>query len=110
VRLVFDNLLSNADKYSPREEPIEIRIRPVGDGVGVRVRDSGIGMDPGVEEDVFAPFYRAEEAKAQAKGLGLGLAVCKRVMEAQGGTIRAVVRSEGGCDFVFTLPQAGPAW
>ncbi|HEV8574525.1 MAG TPA: PAS domain S-box protein [Dehalococcoidia bacterium] len=104
--LVLDNLITNADKYSPIEVPIEIRVYANGqDEVEVCVRDYGIGLDDSEIEQIFTPFYRSQSAKSQAKGIGLGLAVCKRVMEAQDGTIRAIARAEGGCDFIFSIPR-----
>jgi K+-sensing histidine kinase KdpD len=104
IGLVLDNLISNADKYSPPGNPIEISVRQNGlRNVEVCVRDYGIGLDDDEAEQVFTPFYRSPRAEAQAKGIGLGLAVCRRVMEAQGGTIRAVTRPEGGCDFIFSV-------
>jgi PAS domain S-box-containing protein len=107
LTLVLENLIANADKYSTPESPIEIRLcANDGKDVEVCVRDWGIGLEENETEEVFAPFYRSERAKTVAKGIGLGLAVCKRVIEAQGGTIRAVTRPEGGCDFVFTLRPA----
>ena len=106
LSLVVDNLVNNADKYSPIEAPIEILVRTNGsDDVEVCVRDHGIGLEQSDSEQVFTPFYRSTRAKSQAKGLGLGLAVCKRVLEAQGGSIRAVARPEGGSDFVFNVKR-----
>jgi signal transduction histidine kinase len=105
--LVFDNLISNADKYSPVDTPIHIRISAAGENaVQVCVRDYGIGMDAEDTERVFTPFYRSPRARTQASGIGLGLAVCKRIIEAQGGRIWAVTRPEGGCDVIVSLPQA----
>jgi signal transduction histidine kinase len=104
LALVIDNLITNADKYSQPDAPIEIIVRSnAGEAVEVCVRDRGIGLDEEDVEQVFSPFYRSPRARNQAKGIGLGLAVCKRVMEAQGGSIRAVSRPEGGSDFIFTL-------
>jgi PAS domain S-box-containing protein len=106
LSLVLHNLITNADKYSPIEAPIEILVHPSGeDDVEVCVRDYGIGLDETDSEQVFTPFYRSARAKSQAKGLGLGLAVCKRVLEAQGGSIRAVARPEGGSDFIFSVKR-----
>jgi PAS domain S-box-containing protein len=103
VSLVLENLITNADKYSPIEAPIEISVRDDEATVSVCVRDHGIGLEPEETDEVFTPFYRSSRARSQAKGIGLGLAVCKRVIEAQGGHITAVARPEGGCDFIFTL-------
>jgi PAS domain S-box-containing protein len=104
LTLLLDNLLTNAHKYSPIEAPIEILVHSNGgDDVEVCVRDYGIGLEASDSEQVFSPFFRSSQAKSRAKGLGLGLAVCKRVVEAQGGSIRAVARPEGGSDFVFSV-------
>jgi signal transduction histidine kinase len=102
-----DNLLTNADKYSPSDQPIEVMAEATEDGgVAVRVRDHGEGLSEDALERIFDAFYRAPSARNKASGMGLGLAVCRRVMEAQGGKIWAETRPEGGCDFVFTVPPA----
>lgn len=102
-----DNLLTNADKYSPKDRPIEIIAKAAADGgVAVCVRDHGEGLSDSALERVFEAFYRAPGARNKASGMGLGLAVCRRVVEAQGGKIWAETRPEGGCDFVFTVPPA----
>lgn len=107
VTLIIDNLISNANKYSPEGAPIEVHLGANADGLPeVRVRDYGIGLDEVDIETLFVPFYRSSRAKTQAKGVGLGLAVCKRVVEAQDGRIWAESRGGGGSDFVFTLKPA----
>jgi signal transduction histidine kinase len=107
ITLLVDNLISNANKYSPEGAPIEVHLRRNEDGEAeVRVRDYGIGLDEVDVETLFVPFYRSLKAKNQAKGVGLGLAVCKRVVEAQDGRIWAESRTGGGSDFIFTLKAA----
>jgi len=102
-----DNLLTNAHKYTPASQPIEIIAGAMEDGAGVvRIRDHGEGLPEDALERIFDAFYRAPGARNKATGMGLGLAVCRRVMEAQGGKIWAETRPEGGCDFVFTVPSA----
>jgi PAS domain S-box-containing protein len=104
VALVLQNLLANADKYSPPETPIDISLRVNESGQPeVRVRDYGIGVDEHDLENLFTPFYRSAKARGKASGLGLGLAVCKRALEAQKGSIAAQGRPEGGADFYFVL-------
>jgi len=101
-----DNLLTNAHKYSPADQPIEIIARATEDsGVAVRIRDHGDGLPEEALERIFDAFYRAPGARNKANGMGLGLAVCRRVMEAQGGKVWAETRPEGGCDFIFTVPS-----
>jgi PAS domain S-box-containing protein len=108
--LVLENLLSNADKYSPPDARIDVIARPNEAGEPeVCVRDYGVGIHPDEADAIFTPFYRSPKAKSLAKGMGLGLAVCKRVIEAQNGRISVSARPEGGCDFIFCLQPAALA-
>jgi|GEM_PF-501682 len=101
---VLGNLLSNAEKYSPAGAPIEVTARS-GDGVvEVRVLDRGAGISDEEIEHIFRPFYRSKRTAGSAQGAGLGLAVCKRLVEAQGGRIWAKRREGGGTEFGFALP------
>ena len=74
--------------------------------VHVLILDRGIGLDeqPGV--DLFEPFYRGERARSTAGGVGIGLAVCRRIVQLLGGRIWARSRDEGGAEFGFALPIA----
>ena len=91
-------------KSSPPAEPIEVRLRRAGDHVEASVLDRG----PGIPEDevnaIFQPFYRSPITSGKALGLGLGLAVCKRLIEIQGGHIWVAPRKGGGSEFAFALP------
>ncbi|HEY8172729.1 MAG TPA: ATP-binding protein, partial [Dehalococcoidia bacterium] len=89
---------------SPPDAPIEISAERAGDEILVRVLDRGKGISPQETEDLFAAFYRGEGTKRLAGGMGIGLAVCKRVVEAQGCRIWAKPRDGGGSEFGFTLP------
>jgi len=109
TRMVLGNFLSNADKYSPTHQPIEIRIARVGSMVEVQVMDRGMGLTELDVKYVFDPFYRSAAAKAHAGGMGLGLAVCRKVIEVQGGTISGRPRAGGGAVFSFALPVAPDA-
>jgi PAS domain S-box-containing protein len=109
VVIVLQNLLSNADKYSPATATIEVLLAPDADHRPVvRVLDHGIGVQPDDADRVFEPFFRSETAKLNAPGMGLGLAVCRQVVEALGGSIRVEPRPEGGSDFSFSLPAYAP--
>ena len=109
LAMVIENLLNNADKYSNPGTPIVVRLsKNDNGGAEITVRDSGIGIDESESSRLFTPFYRSEAAAKHAKGMGIGLAVCKRILEAHGGRIWASGRSEGGTDFTFSLPGGGP--
>jgi PAS domain S-box-containing protein len=104
IELLLENLLSNADKYSPASEPIDVLIERHEDEARLHVLDRGIGIPADDAGAVFTTFYRTEEARRSASGMGVGLAVCKRIVEAQGGRIWAGPRDGGGADVGFALP------
>ena len=104
---VVENLLTNAEKYSPAEEEVTVRVERVRDTVAVSVLDRGSGIPAAEAAALFEPFYRGAN-RGTASGLGIGLAVCKRFAEAEGGTMSARPRDGGGAEFTLTLP-VGPA-
>jgi PAS domain S-box-containing protein len=106
LELLLTNLLSNADKYSPADEPIEVVLRSTGAHAEVLVLDRGIGLAGADPARLFTAFYRTEDAQARSGGLGIGLAACKRVVETLGGRIWAEPRDGGGSEFGFALPLA----
>jgi signal transduction histidine kinase len=111
VRTVVRNLLENAFKYSlPTSRPVEISAAQRADGIEVRVSDDGIGIPAEDVERVFEPFFRVDPSRSKSTGgYGLGLSICKRVMEAHGGSI-AVERLAGrGTSFILTFPASALA-
>jgi len=100
---VVYNLLENAVKHAPSSTPIEIEARVRDHEVELSVADRGPGLVPGSEEQVFEKFYRGD-ASRRAGGVGLGLAICRGIVEAHGGRLRAANRPDGGAAFSFTLP------
>ena len=104
LALLLENLLGNADKYSPPGRPILVRVSEVGDEAVVAIRDRGIGLGATSPEALFEPFYRSQEARSTASGLGIGLALCQRIVQALGGRMWAKPRSGGGAEFGFALP------
>ncbi len=106
LRTVLRNLLENAAKYAlPDSAPVEVSAAREGDTVVVRLRDDGPGIP---EEDlagVFEPFFRVDRSRSRKTGgYGLGLSICKRILEAHGGGI-AVARNLGrGVTFTLTIP------
>jgi signal transduction histidine kinase len=104
VEQVARNLLSNAAKYSPAGADVHVTVRHEDDEVVVRVMDGGIGVEPGDTERLFELFYRSPHASRQAAGAGIGLFVCRQLVEAMGGRIWARPLPEGGSEFGFALP------
>jgi PAS domain S-box-containing protein len=101
---VLRNLLTNADKYSPPESPIEIEASIRADEAEIVILDRGPGIAPEETEAIFERFYRSDRTSGQAAGIGLGLTVCKRLMEAQAGRVWARPREGGGLAAGITLP------
>jgi signal transduction histidine kinase len=106
TRQVVLNLLTNADRHTPRGGEITVRGAHEGGSVVVEVRNSGSTLTPDELEHVFDRFYRADPSRQRATGgSGLGLAIVKNLVEAQGGRAWAAA-AEGGVSFSFTLPGA----
>ncbi len=103
---VLENFLSNAEKYTPAGTPITVKVCSAGDHVEVRVLDRGPGFPLEHAEHLFVAFHREDATRESAPGIGLGLAVCKRLIDLQGGRIWAALRPEGGAEFGFSVPTA----
>jgi two-component system sensor histidine kinase KdpD len=102
VEQVLVNLLENAIKYTPPDSPLEVSARVAGGAVIVEVADRGAGLSPGDEERAFEKFYRGPAPGVP--GAGLGLAICRGIIDAHGGRIWAENRPGGGAAFRFSLP------
>jgi two-component system sensor histidine kinase KdpD len=102
---VLVNLLDNAVKYTPEGSLIEVTGSVENGCVLLEVADRGPGLPPGDEDRVFEKFYRGRSAGA-ARGVGLGLAICRGIVEAHGGRITAANRRGGGAAFRIALPHA----
>jgi two-component system sensor histidine kinase KdpD len=105
IERVLVNLLENATKYTPAGSAIRVSARRTDAAIEVAVEDRGPGLPPGREGAIFDKFTRGVPESA-IPGVGLGLAICRAIVEAHGGTIRAENREGGGARFVFTLPAA----
>jgi signal transduction histidine kinase len=103
VEQVLRNLLGNAAKYSPAGTAVTVQATRQGDGVALRVLDSGPGIPEGSETRLFDLFYRSPELARVVAGSGIGLFVCKSLVEAMGGRIWAARRPQGGAEFGFSL-------
>jgi two-component system sensor histidine kinase KdpD len=107
IERVLCNLLENAAKYSPPGTSIVVSARQLGGLVEISVCDRGPGIAPGQDADIFAMFVRGRRESAQP-GVGLGLAICRAIVEAHGGSIVAAGAAGGGACFSFTLPVGTP--
>jgi signal transduction histidine kinase len=110
VAQVVTNLLSNAVKYTHSGGQIAVRARALAGGfVEVAVTDSGIGLTPEQQVQLFTPFYRADSPlRDQVAGTGLGLCIAKSFVELHGGTISVTSAIGQGSTFSFTLPVSSP--
>ncbi|WP_332747864.1 DUF4118 domain-containing protein [Hydrogenophaga sp.] len=111
IERVLVNLLENATKYTPADSSIEIAARVRSDTVAILVDDHGPGLPKGREARVFEKFERGQRESA-TPGVGLGLAICRAIVEAHGGTIEGHNREHNGAvqgaRFVITLPRGTP--
>jgi len=105
---VLTNLVSNALKYSPEGTPVEVHVHLYGDTARILVCDGGPGIPEEQRALIFEPFYRAPGAQDPSKrGWGLGLAICKEIVEQHGGRIWCESTPGAGSTFLVELPLAG---
>ena len=104
---VICNLLENSAKYSPDGQPIEVRGFVEGAAACIEVRDHGQGFPVGQTEKFFRMFTRGD-LESSTPGVGLGLAICRAIVEAHGGTITAANHEEGGACVTLCLPLGTP--
>ena len=103
VQHVLMNLVVNATKFSPAEAPIDIAVRGDRDEVSISVTDRGPGIPADKRDQVFQKFVRLQDGGV---GVGLGLFICRALVEAMGGHIWAEEGPDGGAQMRFTLPVA----
>ena len=104
---LLDNLLENACKYSAPGTPIHVSLERDGDRIAMAVQDQGPGLPPEELPHIFEPFYRTAEARRLGQsGVGLGLAVVRRIADVLGGTIDVTSEPGRGSRFVLHLPIA----
>jgi two-component system sensor histidine kinase KdpD len=107
IERVLVNLLENASKYTPPGSTVTLSAEVVADQLSISVSDDGPGLPPGREEAVFQKFTRGERESA-TPGVGLGLTICRAIVESHQGRIVATNRPGGGAKFTFTLPLGIP--
>jgi two-component system OmpR family sensor kinase len=104
IAIVVDNLIRNAIDHSAADQTVTVSVAP---GPTIVVEDRGPGVAPELRARIFEPFARGRATdRAAGTGLGLGLAICKRIVDGHGGTIAVEDRSGGGARFVVRLPAS----
>ena len=112
MRQLLLNLITNAIKYTPRGGTVELALSRRIDGVSISVRDTGIGISAADLPYVFERFWRADRVRSRSSergGFGLGLAICKWIAQAHGGTLSVTSRLGRGSTFTVMLPVATEA-
>jgi len=104
IEQVLMNLLDNAVKYTPQGTPLDLYASIKGDNLQIELADRGPGITSGEEKRIFEKFVRGSVSRG---GIGLGLTICKAIIDAHGGRIWAENRPGGGAVFRFTLPITG---
>jgi len=103
---LFNNLLNNSVKYNTKSGSITINAVEKNDTILVSIQDSGIGMTKNQINHIFDEFYKADESRHDFDSSGLGMAICKSIVEKHGGTIWAESKGANkGSTFYFTIPK-----
>jgi two-component system sensor histidine kinase KdpD len=108
IHKVLTNLLDNAVKYSPAGQPVFITAERQGTMLAISVADRGVGIDTLEQAMIFDKFYRGQGQRERISGTGMGLAICRAIVNAHGGTITVTSQLGHGSVFTFTLPIANP--
>lgn len=105
IRIVLENLMDNAIKYTPPGGSVAVTLRKDKEAVRIEVADTGIGMPEDQAQKVFTKFFRAENAQLlQTSGTGLGLYLAKNIVEHHGGSMFFTTKENKGSVFTFVLP------
>jgi signal transduction histidine kinase len=104
LKQVFENLISNAIKYTPERGEIDVTLRHDNQWITVEVKDNGFGISPAQMSELFEKYHRGASRTVRAiRGTGLGLYVVKEIVEAHGGSITAYSEGISGRGSIFTL-------
>jgi signal transduction histidine kinase len=102
IARVFSNLIGNAVKFTPKGGQISVRGQRLGEMVRFSVVDTGPGIPPEKVSEIFESFWQARQG--DERGIGLGLAIARHIVDAHGGTIGVESQMGGGSEFWFTVP------
>lgn len=106
IEQVIINLIDNAVKFSSKQSDIEIKVYENEEDVIFQVIDNGMGINEKILPNIFDRFFtNGSKISDSRRGIGLGLAICKSIIEAHGGKITAANRKEGGAVFTFNIPK-----
>jgi two-component system sensor histidine kinase CiaH len=107
LQMLVNNLLDNALKYSPKESPVKISLTEAGKRIELTVSDEGFGVADSEKKKIFDKFYRSgDENTRKAKGTGLGLYLCKKIVESHNGYISVTDNYPSGSNFAASFPVA----
>lgn len=106
IEKVLGNLLENAAKYSAPQKPVFVSAEQTSEGVTISIADRGTGIDPMEQTLIFDKFYRARAQRQLVSGTGMGLAICRAILEAHGGKLTVTSRVGEGSVFTFSLRSA----
>lgn len=111
IAQVFENILTNAAKYTPEGGALAVTLERAGEWAAMRVRDSGVGLAAEDLALVFEPFYQVGASIIRAQGgLGIGLALVRRIVQLHSGTVHVASAGRGcGCEFTVRLPSPSGA-
>nr|WP_317126038.1 ATP-binding protein [Chryseobacterium sp. 5_R23647] len=104
ISQVINNLISNAIKYSPGSDKIDIYCNRVGNFVKISVTDYGMGISPQDQSKIFERFFRARDIQKKFPGMGIGLYICHEIIAKHNGTLWVESEIGVGSTFNFTLP------
>lgn len=97
------NLLTNALKYTGKQGKIDLKLSQNNQEINIEIRDTGIGMSPEVQKQIFEPFYRAD--KTRTKGAGLGLVIALAIAKQHNGRLSVSSKVDEGSSFLLTIPK-----
>ncbi len=106
LKMLLSNLLENANKYSPKEKPITVELQEKDEEIILKVKDEGVGISADEKKNVFRKFYRAgNEETRKTKGTGLGLYLCRKIVDDHKGMISIEDNQPQGSIFIARFPK-----